>query len=292
MQALERKAHRRGPGQPADRVSVNFLPSAPTLSFGGVAASAAYTNLGIVGGFGLVFSTVGDQLFLSTAGGRQPLEQILAIDGVADDQTSPVKLGNGFRTISGESPEGFRSNFDVSDLAGRLQQVLVAMTADPTRRLSSIDLLDGGEQARLDGWGNRAVLTRPATTQVSIPVLFAAQVARTPEVVALSCGECSWTYRQVDEAANRLAHLLAGQGVGPGACVALLFSRSAEAIVAILAVLKTGAAYLPIDPGLPAARIGFMVADAAPMAAITTTGLRPRLDGYDAAGHRCQRSRC
>ena len=196
VQALERKAHRRGPGQPADRVSVNFLPSAPTLSFGGVAASAAYTNLGIVGGFGLVFSTVGDQLFLSTAGGRQPLEQILAIDGVADDQTSPVKLGNGFRTISGESPEGFRSNFDVSDLAGRLQQVLVAMTADPTRRLSSIDLLDGGEQARLDGWGNRAVLTRPATTQVSIPVLFAAQVARTPEVVALSCGECSWTYRR------------------------------------------------------------------------------------------------
>ena len=78
-----------------------------------------------------------------------------------------------------------------------------------------------------------------------------------------------------------MAHLLAGQGVGPGACVALLFSRSPEAIVAILAVLKTGAAYLPIDPGLPAARIGFMLADAAPMAAITTTGLRPRLDGHD-----------
>ena len=56
------------------------------------------------------------------------------------------------------------------------------------------------------------------------------------------------TYREVEEAANRLAHLLADQGVGPGECVALLFARSAEAIVAILAVLKTGAAYLPIDP--------------------------------------------
>src|SRR4029077_18159575 len=72
-----------------------------------------------------------------------------------------------------------------------------------------------------------------------------------------------------------------GQGVGPGDCVGLLLSRSAEAIVAILAVLKTGAAYLPIDPGLPAARIGFMVADAAPIAAITTAGLRSRLDGHD-----------
>ena len=91
----------------------------------------------------------------------------------------------------------------------------------------------------------------------------------------------SWTYRELEEAANRLAHLLAGQGAGPGQCVALLLERSAEAIVAILAVLKTGAAYLPIDPALPAARIGFMLADAAPIAAITTAGLADRLDGCD-----------
>ena len=61
------------------------------------------------------------------------------------------------------------------------------MTADVTRRLSSMDLLDEGEHARLDGWGNRAVLTEPASTPVSIPVLFAAQVARAPEAVALTC---------------------------------------------------------------------------------------------------------
>ena len=71
------------------------------------------------------------------------------------------------------------------------------------------------------------------------------------------------------------------QGVVPGECVALLVSRSAEAIVAILAVLKTGAAYLPLDPAAPAARIGFLLADAAPIAAITTTGLADRLDGCD-----------
>ena len=116
---------------------------------------------------------------------------------------------------------------------------------------------------------------------MSIPVLFAAQVARTPEAVAVSCEGQSMTYRELEEAANRLAHLLAGQGVGPGGCVALLLSRSAEAIVAILAVLKTGAAYLPIDPALPAARIGFMLDDAAPIAAITTAGLADRLDGCE-----------
>ncbi|HYB39235.1 MAG TPA: amino acid adenylation domain-containing protein, partial [Mycobacterium sp.] len=245
VHALERKAHRRGPGQPADRVVVDFFPTAFTLDFGGVAASASMTNSGLVDGFGLIFSGAGDQLFFSTLGA------------------------------------GPLSNFDVSDLAGRLQRVLVAMTADPGRSVSSIDLLDGGEHAGLDVWGNRAVLTQPSPTPVSIPVLFAAQVARTPEAVAISCGEHSWTYRELEEAANRLAQLLAGLGVGPGQCVALLFSRSAEAVVAILAVLKTGAAYLPIDPALPAARIGFMLDDAAPIAAITTTGLVDRLDGCE-----------
>ena len=81
------------------------------------------------------------------------------------------------------------------------------------------------EHARLDGWGNRAVLTQPATAPVSIPVLFAAQVARTPEAVALSFEGRSMTYRELEEAANRLAHLLAGQGVGPGAvCGAAVFA--------------------------------------------------------------------
>ena len=95
------------------------------------------------------------------------------------------------------------------------------------------------------------------------------------------CGERSCTYRELDEAANRLAHLLAAQAVGPGSFVALLFSHSAEAIVAMLAVLKTGAAYLPIDPALPAARIAFMLDDAAAVAAITTSGLADRLPGHD-----------
>ncbi|MGE2813692.1 amino acid adenylation domain-containing protein [Mycobacterium heidelbergense] len=241
VQALERKAR---PGQPIGRVSVNFIPSIFTLAFGGAAASASLTTAGPVDGFGLFFSGAGDRLFLSTAGAGQPF-----------------------------------SNFDVTDVAQRLERVLAAMTADPARPLSSVDLLDPLEQTRLEGWGNRAVLSEPASTPTSIPALFAAQVARTPEAVALVCGGCSWTYRELDAAANRLAHLLAGQGAGPGESVALLFSRSAEAIVSILAVLKTGAAYLPIDPMVPATRVRFMLDDGAPIAAITTPGLADRLDG-------------
>ena len=91
----------------------------------------------------------------------------------------------------------------------------------------------------------------------------------------------SVTYRELDEASNRLAHLLAARRVGPGQRVALLLSRSAEAIVAMLAVVKTGAAYVPIDPAVPAARIGFVLGDTAPIAAITTVGLADRLDRCD-----------
>ncbi|MGN6334820.1 condensation domain-containing protein, partial [Mycobacterium sp.] len=76
----------------------------------------------------------------------------------------------------------------IETLIERLQKVFAVMTADPARRLSSIDLLGPGEHARLDGWGNRAVLGRPVGAAVSIPVVFGAQVVRTPEAVALTCG--------------------------------------------------------------------------------------------------------
>ncbi|WP_253870404.1 non-ribosomal peptide synthase/polyketide synthase, partial [Mycobacterium sp. 1164966.3] len=178
----------------------------------------------------------------------------------------------------------FRTDvFDASSieaLIARFRRVLAEMTADPGRRLSSMDLLDADEHAALDGWGNRAVLNQPVPgSAASIPAMFAAQVDRAPEAVALVCGERSSTYRELDEASNRLAHLLIGQGAGPGQCVALLMERSAEAVVSILAVLKTGAAYLPMDPAHPSARIEFMVADAAPIAAIASTGLAERLGG-------------
>ncbi len=145
-----------------------------------------------------------------------------------------------------------------------------------------MDLLDEGEHARLDEIGNRAVLTRPAPAPVSVPVLFAAQVAPRPG------GGGDQLRGVVRGPIARLRRPRTGWRICWPAmvrarvqCVALLLARSAEAVVAMLAVLKTGAAYLPIDPALPAARIGFMVDDAAPIAAITTAGLADRLDGHD-----------
>ena len=245
VHAIDYKASLRGSGQASNRVVINFIPATHMADLAGAAVSGTLTHAGPVE-FGVVFFRDGDQLFLSTAG-----------------------------------PGQFFSNCDVRDLAERLERVLVAMTAEPGRSLSSVDVLDGAEHARLDEVGNRAVLTQPVTPPVSIPVLFAARVAQSPNAVALVCEGRSWTYREVEEAANRLAHLLAGQGVGPGECVALLFSCSAQAVVAMLAVLKTGAAYLPIDPAMPTSRIKFMIADAAPMAAVTTAGLAGRLDRCD-----------
>ena len=166
----------------------------------------------------------------------------------------------------------------VGVLVSRLERVLVAMVADVGRRLSSIDVLDEREHVRLGEFGNRAVLAEPAVGP-SIPELFVAQVARTPEAVAVSCAGRVLTYRELDEASNRLAGLLVGYGAGPGQCVAVLFSRSAEAIVAILGVLKSGAAYLPIDPAVPDARLEFMVGDAGPVAAVSTGELARRFAG-------------
>ncbi|QRY48438.1 amino acid adenylation domain-containing protein [Mycolicibacterium boenickei] len=211
----------------------------------------------------------------------------------ADTQTARADLTFALAERWNESgePAGITGSVefrtDVFDAAGidalivRLEQVLAAITADPNRLLSSVDVLDIGERAVLDRFGNRGVLTMPAPAAVSIPEVLAEQVARTPDVVALVCGGRSWTYRELDEASNRLAHWLISLGAGPGESVALLFPRCAEAIVSIVAVLKSGAAYVPIDPMHPDARVRLMLADATPVAAVTTGGLAGRLTECD-----------
>ncbi|OMC26150.1 non-ribosomal peptide synthetase [Mycobacterium colombiense] len=232
--------------QAPNRVGINFIPSRLTLDLAGAPATASYTNHGPVGHFGLFFLGAGDQLHLSTAGPGQPF-----------------------------------ASFGVADLAGRLQQILEEMTADPERPLSSIDLLTPDEPPLLDQWSNRPALREPVPAPVSIPKAFAEHVQSTPEAVAVTFDGRSMTYAELDEASNRLGHLLADRGVGPGDCVAVLFPRCADAIVSMMAVLKTGAAYVPIDPAHASSRMDFVLEDAAPSAVITTAELRSRLDDHD-----------
>ncbi|MFE5613476.1 amino acid adenylation domain-containing protein, partial [Streptomyces sp. NPDC056540] len=112
--------------------------------------------------------------------------------------------------------------------------------------------------------------------------LFEAQVARTPDAVAVVCDDTQLTYRELNEQANRLARYLVGQGVGPESVVALLMERSADLVVAVWAVLKAGGAYVPVDPAYPADRIAFMLTNARPVLTLTTSALTGRLG--EAAG--------
>jgi amino acid adenylation domain-containing protein len=107
-------------------------------------------------------------------------------------------------------------------------------------------------------------------TASTLPELFERQVRLVPENIAVSCAGRSLTYRELNAQANRLAHLLIGRGVGPERLVALRLPRSVDLVVAVLAVLKAGAGYLPIDPGYPNARVAFMIDDADPTCTITS----------------------
>lgn len=99
---------------------------------------------------------------------------------------------------------------------------------------------------------------------------FAEQAAATPDACAVVCGPDRLTFAELDERADRLAALLAARGAGPESVVALAVPRSAASVVAVLAVLKSGAAYLPLDLDYPADRIALMLDDAAPVCVLTT----------------------
>jgi amino acid adenylation domain-containing protein len=114
-----------------------------------------------------------------------------------------------------------------------------------------------------------------------LPEIVEAQVARTPERIAVKFEGAALTYRELNTRANRLAHYLIGRHVGPEDLIAVAIPRSVELVVALLGVLKTGAAYVPIDPEYPARRIALILDDAAPTALLVTTG--PRLPAEDRA---------
>ncbi|MER5303568.1 non-ribosomal peptide synthase/polyketide synthase [Streptomyces lasiicapitis] len=169
--------------------------------------------------------------------------------------------------------------FDVGTvraLADRLCLLLTEIATDPERPLRALSWTTAEERAHAESNGTEHA--RPTETLVD---LFEAQAARTPDATAVTCGDDRLDYATLDAEADRLAHRLAEAGAGPEHYVALALPRSTDLVVAILAVLKSGAAYLPVDPRLPAERVAHLLGDAAPVTLVTTTdaGVRAEATG-------------
>ncbi|MBC2879822.1 MULTISPECIES: non-ribosomal peptide synthetase [Streptomyces] len=148
----------------------------------------------------------------------------------------------------------------------RLVRFLEAVAEDPGTPVGRVEILEPAERERLLEQWNDTAADVPDTT---LPELLQAQAARTPDAVALVFEGTPLTYAELNARANRLAHRLLADDIGPESTVAVLLERSAELVVALLAVLKAGAAYLPLDPGLPPERLAYMLADAGPAAVVT-----------------------
>ncbi|MFJ4323024.1 non-ribosomal peptide synthase/polyketide synthase [Streptomyces tricolor] len=162
----------------------------------------------------------------------------------------------------------------VEALGESLRTLLTGMATDPDRRLADLPLLapDAG-RALVDRFGG-PVAVAPHDT---LPEAFRRQAERTPDAPAVRHGDTSLTYRELDTRSNRMARLLIAAGAGPERFVALCLPRTADLVVALLAVLKSGAGYLPVDPQYPAERVAFLFEDVRPDAVITATETAGRL---------------
>nr|AZF85940.1 non-ribosomal peptide synthase [Catenulispora sp.] len=164
-------------------------------------------------------------------------------------------------------------------IAERLVRLLEAVAAEPERPIGAVEILEAGERRRiLETWNDTA---RPVPDTL-LPELLQAQAARTPDAVAVVADGRATTYGELNARANRLARLLIERGAGPERIVAVALPRSVELIVALLAVVKTGAAYLPVDVALPAERIRFMLEDTAPVCGVAVEATASLVGGVDA----------
>ncbi|MGH3701518.1 MAG: amino acid adenylation domain-containing protein, partial [Pseudonocardiaceae bacterium] len=159
----------------------------------------------------------------------------------------------------------------IDTLLIRWTHLLKAVVANPDQPINRIDILTPTERHQLLVDYNT---TTAPLSPACLPALFETQVHTTPQATAVVFENTTLTYTQLNTRANQLAHTLIGLGVGPEQIVALALPRSANMIVAVLAVLKAGAAYLPLDLDYPAERIGFMLHDTQPTLLLTTTQTR------------------
>ncbi|GAA2663089.1 amino acid adenylation domain-containing protein [Streptomyces lunalinharesii] len=254
------------------------------------------TDLAALAHQDLPFERIVEQLNPDRTGGRHPLFQTMlvlqnnteATFRLADTtltprtfDTVPAKFDLDFTFVERTTADGGPGGIDgllhyaadlfdhrtVESLAQRLLRLLDTVTEEPDTRLDAVDLLSPGETAR--------ILTQWNDTDRALPddrllhEVFEEHARRTPDATALVDAHGPLTFRELNTRANQLAWLLLAQGVVADQHVATLLPRTAEHLVALLAVLKAGACYVPLDPEYPVERLGLMLADAAPVLLLT-----------------------
>ncbi|MEV6584143.1 condensation domain-containing protein, partial [Streptomyces sp. NPDC051582] len=190
------------------------------------------------------------------------------------------------------TPAGLRGQLDyrtdlfaegtVQHLADRLVRVLRAVVTQPDLHVSEIELLGPDEREQILTEWHGAVAEVP---DAALPELFEAQVARRPDAAAVVSGGVELSYAELNARANRLARHLVACGAGPERLVAVALPRSVDLVVALLAVLKSGSGYVPVDPEYPAERIAYMLADAEPVLVVTETATAALLPQGSTAPH-------
>jgi fengycin family lipopeptide synthetase B len=168
----------------------------------------------------------------------------------------------------------------ISRMLRHFEILLEGIIDDPDRRISELPLLTPAERRQLlVEWNpTRTILAQDRC----IHQVFEEQFEKSPEAVALVCGEAFLTYRELNERANRLAHHLRRRGVGPEVLVGICLDRSVEMIVGLLAIFKAGGAYVPLDPSYPTERLALMLADARLSILLTQEKLREKVEGLNA----------
>ncbi|MDC0712645.1 amino acid adenylation domain-containing protein [Stigmatella sp. ncwal1] len=173
-----------------------------------------------------------------------------------------AELGLSIVELRGEMSLDWDYNTDLFD-AGTIQRMvahfhklLEGIVAAPDQRLCDVPLLLEEEQALLAAWNRTAV---PRHGRACVHRLFEAQVQRTPRAPALTFGDKRLTYSELNARANQVAHHLRAQGAGRGSLVGICVERSPEMVIGLLGILKSGAAYVPLDPSFPAERLAHML---------------------------------
>jgi amino acid adenylation domain-containing protein len=216
-----------------------------------------------------------------------PVFQIVVEDEFSAGDSMPYGLDLVVTIIRTASEVNIRyayaaAQFEPSTIARlheHFEQLLRSIAANRSAPVRTLSMRTESDARQLDAWNATA---RPYERDRCVHQLLEAQAVRAPEATAVVAGDAHLTYAELDARANRLAHVLIDRGVRPGALVGICLDRTVDMPVAMAAVLKTGAAYVPLDPTHPAERLRYTLTDAAVACTVTLEALAPLLEASSA----------